>query len=139
MIQHFIQYSLLITFLFIGHFKSFSHSGDFEQDTLNTPSARLIMDDRIYQLLHQPSVKKSSRAKGFRVQIYNGTDRVEANALRDQFLQQNPRVPAYLIYARPNFRVRVGNFKTRQEATNFMKSLGNRYSSMIVPELIFTQ
>lgn len=132
--------SILGIIIILGITISHSSFASFTtEDSLSLPSARLIMDDRIYDLLHHPQVKKSNRVRGFRVQIYNGNDRTEANKVRDQFLQHYPRVPAYIIYARPNFRVRVGNFKSRQEATTFMRNLGNRYSSMIVPELIFTQ
>lgn len=111
-----------------------------ESDSIDeVPYARLIMDDRIYELLHKPVKRKSSntRMRGYRIQIYNGADRQQANAYRDQFLNQHSRVPAYLIYTKPNFRVRVGNFKSRQEAQEFLRKLGNQYPAMIVPEIIF--
>lgn len=104
------------------------------------PYAKLIMDDRIYELLHKPAKQKNNntRMRGYRIQIYIGADRQKANAYRDQFLNQHSRVPAYLIYTKPNFRVRVGNFKSRHEAQEFLRRLGNQYPAMIVPEVIFT-
>lgn len=119
----------------------FAQENNTDNDSTDTtealPSARLIMDPRIYELLHKPAVVKSTRVRGFRIQIYNGNNRQEANAIRQKFLNQHPRTPAYLIYTKPNFRVRVGNFKTRGEANDFLRRLGNSYPAMIVPEIIF--
>ncbi|HLS71681.1 MAG TPA: SPOR domain-containing protein [Chitinophagaceae bacterium] len=96
----------------------------------------IIMDERIEKLMQKPKVL-STRMRGYRVQIYNGNNRQEAESIRNQFLRNHPTTPAYLIYSKPNFRVRVGNFKNRQEAQEMIKKINNQFPSMIVPEVIF--
>lgn len=64
---------------------------------------------------------------GYRIQIYFGSDRVKAQEIRTEFMRTFPEQGAYLIYQQPNFKVRVGDFRTRIEAQGFLKSLYDRY------------
>lgn len=75
--------------------------------------------------------------RGFRVQIYNGNNRHKANEIKVNFMRRFPAIPAYISYIQPQFRVKVGNFRSRQEAMNFLDQLGNLYNPvMIVPDII---
>lgn len=61
---------------------------------------------------------------GYRIQIFfdsglNSSDR--AKQARDSFSLLYPDVPAYLSWKSPNYRVRVGDFKTRLEAEKAMQ------------------
>jgi len=56
---------------------------------------------------------------GYRIQIFfdsglNSSDR--ARQAKDEFLLIFPETPAYVSWKAPNYRVRVGDFKTRLEA-----------------------
>jgi hypothetical protein len=56
---------------------------------------------------------------GYRIQIFfdsglNSSDR--ANQARDEFLLKFPEIQAYVNWKAPNYRVRIGDFKTRLEA-----------------------
>lgn len=67
---------------------------------------------------------------GYRVQLFSGsgTDaRQEANDLRAEFMGIHPDVPAYLIYQVPNFKVRVGDFRTELEAIRLQRELSYQY------------
>jgi len=66
---------------------------------------------------------------GYRVQIYFGPQRIKANEIKSDFLNIYPNVGAYLIYHQPNFKIRVGDFKTRLEAMKFLKELQPLYST----------
>jgi hypothetical protein len=66
---------------------------------------------------------------GYRVQIFFGPQRLKANEVKTDFLQIYPAVGAYLIYQQPNFKIRVGDFKTRLEAMKFLKELQPLYST----------
>lgn len=107
-----------------------------DNDLIDSNYSYIIMDERIEKLMQKPAIR-STRMRGYRVQIYNGNNRQEAENTRNHFLRTHPTVPAYLIYAKPNFRVRVGNFKNRQEAQDMIKKMNNQFPSMIVPEVIF--
>lgn len=53
---------------------------------------------------------------GYRVQIYYGSQRAKATEVRTEFIKKFPGIAPYLIYQQPNFKVRLGDFKTRLEA-----------------------
>ena len=65
---------------------------------------------------------------GFRVQLYFGSERVRANQLKADFLQEYADVGAYVIYHQPNFKLRVGDFKTRLEAKKFLQEVQTRFA-----------
>jgi len=72
---------------------------------------------------------------GYRIQIYFGSERTKAQELRASFLQTYPDIPAYLIYQQPNFKVRVGDFRTRLEAVGFLQKIGLQFqTTFIVPD-----
>lgn len=77
---------------------------------------------------------KASRVKqrGFRVQIYSGSNRNEAYAVQSRFKNQYTEMDSYINYEEPNYRVKVGDFTSRSEASNFMRILRNQYNSVFV-------
>ena len=53
------------------------------------------------------------------------------------FLQKNPEIPAYLSWLAPNFRLRVGDLRTRLEAEKLLHEMRLTYpGSYIVPDEI---
>ncbi|HEY1054683.1 MAG TPA: hypothetical protein VGE24_06090, partial [Emticicia sp.] len=54
-------------------------------------------------------------ANGFRIQVINTNDRNKANAAKTKVYQSFPELKPYLIYQAPFFKLKVGNFKTREE------------------------
>lgn len=66
---------------------------------------------------------------GYRVQIFFGPQRLKANEIKTEFLQNFPNTGAYLVYQQPNFKIRVGDFKTRLEAMKFLKEIQPLYST----------
>lgn len=84
-----------------------------------------------------PKVVDKSKAtrvkkKGFRVQIYSGSNRNEAYAVQGRFKNQYADMDSYINYDEPNYRVKVGDFTSRSEANNFMRVLRNQYSNVFV-------
>ena len=85
----------------------------------------------------EPKVLDKSRAsrvkvRGFRVQIYSGTSRSEAQTVQNSFIRQNSGTNAYLDYVEPNYRVKVGDFTSRSAATEYMRQLRGRYRNVFV-------
>jgi hypothetical protein len=69
---------------------------------------------------------------GYRIQIFfdsglNSSDR--AKQLRDEFLLKFPEIPAYVNWKAPNYRVRVGDFRSRLEAERTMQLIMVDYPS----------
>lgn len=77
---------------------------------------------------------------GYRLQLYSGTGtnaRQEANRLRADFMARHPQIPAYLTYQAPNFKVRVGDFRTELEAIKLQRELEYQWpGAFVVRDLI---
>lgn len=74
---------------------------------------------------------------GFRVQIYSGPERNAAYAEQARFKGLHPLTGCYISYTQPNYKIRVGDFRTRLEAEKFMDALRPAYRSLfIIPEKI---
>ncbi len=93
------------------------------------------MDEKITRLMEDFADRKHP-IKGYRVQIYLG-DRGEAEEVRRAFLIKHVDLPAYLSYLAPNFRVRVGDLRSRLEAEKLRQEIiGEFPGSYIVPDEI---
>lgn len=96
---------------------------------------KLIVDPRIDRLMELHAEHDHVR-EGFRVQIFLG-DRKTAEETKRTFLQKHPDVPAYMSWLAPNFRLRVGDLRTRLEAENLLHQLRPEFpGSYIVPDQI---
>jgi hypothetical protein len=63
---------------------------------------------------------------GYRIQIFfdsgiNSSDRAKQS--RDEFLFLYPDIPAYVSWKAPNYRVRVGDYRSRLEAEYQLQSI----------------
>lgn len=75
--------------------------------------------------------------EGFRVQLYSGGDLEEANKVRADFLELYPGFNAYRLWIQPTFRVRAGDFPTRNEAMMFMNEIRKDFpGAFVVPDRI---
>lgn len=77
-----------------------------------------------------------SPMEGYRVQVFFGS-RNEAQKLRGEFLRKYPDTPAYISYLAPNFRLRVGDFRSKMESEKFKKEISDDFpGSYIVKDEI---
>ncbi|MGV3636124.1 MAG: SPOR domain-containing protein [Flavobacteriales bacterium] len=96
---------------------------------------RVTVPPAIEKLLTDYSAREH-RVNGYRVQIFLG-DRATAEATKRTFLQNHPEIPAYLSWLAPNFRLRVGDLRTRLEAERLLRDVKEAYpGSYIVPDEI---
>jgi len=80
---------------------------------------------------YQELNRRNPKITGYRVQIYNGKKR-ESQAKKTAFLSEFPNMPVYHIYEAPEYKVQVGNFRTRLEAERFLKRLIEEFGSGFV-------
>jgi hypothetical protein len=79
-------------------------------------------------------------ASGYRVQIFFGSDRQAAYNAQAKFQNEYPEIKTYISYTEPNFKVRVGDFRSRLEAQKLQSELTGMFSTLfIVPEKISTK
>jgi hypothetical protein len=70
--------------------------------------------------------------EGYRIQLFSGSERNNANALKTKFLKLYPETPAYLIYQQPYFKLRVGDYRTKIEAQNIFYKLQDDFGQVII-------
>jgi hypothetical protein len=71
------------------------------------------------------------------VQIYYGTSREEAMRRKAEFMRHYPGVPTYFSYATPTYRVKVGDYRRREDAISMFREANGTYSPcMIVPDVV---
>ena len=87
---------------------------------------------RRLELSRGVSIGKSISVSGFRIQIFSGLDRQQANSEQSNFKSRYPNITSYISYTQPYYRLRVGDFRTRLEAEKFMNELKKYYSSMFI-------
>jgi hypothetical protein len=93
-------------------------------------------DERITRLMDDFGRRKHT-LKGYRVQIFLGSDRQAGQQVRREFLLKHVDIPAYEDYLAPNFRVRVGDLRTRMEAARLLRDLRTEYpGAYVVPDEI---
>ena len=117
-------------------------AGVFAQDT---SSVVVHKDPRLDLLLKKQgdinaAIKKANArtAKGYRLLVINTNKRDDAIAAKTKVYSNFPELKAYLVYQSPYFRLKVGNFKTREEAQQYQKTLGYYFPKgvFIIPDTI---
>lgn len=61
--------------------------------------------------------------KGYRVQIYSGSNRIDANKVKADFLETYLGEKIYFDYKQPYYKVRIGNYRTKLEAQKMYQLL----------------
>ena len=79
--------------------------------------------------------------EGFRIQIYSSSNRNAregSNKARADFINKFPDIVSYAQYAEPGyFKVRVGDFRTKTEATKLFLKISKEFpNAYIVPDII---
>jgi hypothetical protein len=81
--------------------------------------------------------KTEQTRDGYRIQLFSGTERNNANNLRNKFKTEFPDVPIYLIYQQPYYKLRVGDFRNKIEAQQLYLKIENEYEQLlIIPDKI---
>ena len=62
-------------------------------------------------------------ARGYRLMVLNTAKRDEAISAKTRIYTYFPELKAYLIYQSPYFKLKAGNFRTRDEAEKYQKEL----------------
>lgn len=140
--------SLLSGFLIFGQDESLTFSSKIttqKTDTtlqvldFNTPnkgSVVIYKDQRVENITafvgRQKESVEGTRIDGYRIQIFFAESRTIAQSQKASFLSAYSEHKAYIDYLAPNYRVRVGNFRTRLQAENLKQKLISVYPTCIV-------
>ncbi|NCP85298.1 MAG: SPOR domain-containing protein [Bacteroidetes bacterium] len=102
--------------------------GDNKSGSLNTlPNAFVVEETN--------TILSESDNSGYRIQLISTSDRNRAQKIigdfNDWIFSSEDiayKAEAYLIYRQPNYRVHIGDFKTRIQANEFVKFIKRRFN-----------
>ena len=99
-------------------------------------SVQIIQDSKIDFLLNRYMAKASERKiQGYRIRIYNSnvqTAREASLEMEMRFREKYPNVTAYRTFVDPNFRVVIGDFRTKSEAEKFKIEIGKDFPGAFI-------
>lgn len=114
--------------------------------TWDTAQAQVhVTGDVAVSRMVEKHVELNSRVKtipGYRVQIasFSGVNsKNSAFELRDKFNVDYPEVQVYIVFDEPNFKVKVGDFRSRLEAYAFLQQIKELYKGYIIKDNIFPE
>ncbi|MBT3385338.1 MAG: SPOR domain-containing protein [Prolixibacteraceae bacterium] len=99
-------------------------------------------DPRLEKMLnwHMEKNKKIDGIQGFRVEIFFSSDlkaKEMAESIKVDFLSKYPDYNVHIRFIAPNFRVRAGDFRTKNEALKLHKKIQRNFpAAFIVPDII---
>lgn len=70
--------------------------------------------------------------EGYRIQIYIGQNRGQAQEIIDEFTEAYEGVPANIVFDNPNVKVHIGTFRDKLEAEKFYRRLKSEYESVVI-------
>ncbi len=111
-------------------------------DGNNAGKLTVIQDERLNELVrrHISINKQEEGIPGYRIRIFSESGqlaRTNATNVRARFFNNYPDIETYLVYDAPNFKVYVGDFRTRSEALKVQKKISRDYPySFIISDRI---
>ena len=80
--------------------------------------------------INEETTRDSRRnVPGYRIQVINSSDRNKVFSAKTKIYQKYPELKPYLIYLAPNYKLKVGNFKTPEEAQPYLDQLTQLFPS----------
>jgi SPOR domain len=111
----------------------------------DSPTVVIYKDPRIDVLvkkqidINEETTRDSRRtASGYRILVINSNDRKKVFDAKARIYQLYPELKPYLLYQAPFYKLKVGNFRTKEEAEEFRVELSRDFPTglFIVRDII---
>jgi hypothetical protein len=141
------KFLILLPFLFLWHWGT-SQSVQQENATFSRQSPDIFQkinskqDPALVELvnLHIRRNQQGGTMPGFRIEIFFSSElnaRQKAQNIKNEFLAAYPDYNVYISYISPDFKVRIGNFRTKNEALKVMNEIKIQFpKAFVVPDQI---
>lgn len=101
----------------------------------------IIRDPRIDALVKQEGAiippATAPQMNGYRIQLFFDASKESVDAARSKFVTMYPKVDTYLSYTAPNYFLKVGDFRTQNEAEKVKSGIDALFpTSFIVKERV---
>lgn len=115
------------------------HSGQF--NIIQDPAIDTLIGRYILGYKNLEEKNGYSGMEGFRIQIYSSSNRnarEESGKARAEFMSKFPDIVSYPLFAEPGYyKIRVGDFRTKTEATRLFLMISKVFpDAYIVPDII---
>jgi hypothetical protein len=120
------SFILIVFFFFVLKTKGISQN----IGTIKIKGDIIYLDSLIDKNISKNKINKT--ISGYRIQLFSGNERNNANNIKTKFLRLFPEQTAYLSYQQPYFKIRVGDFRTRLEAKLFYNKIKEEFGESII-------
>jgi SPOR domain len=115
----------------------------FSQQTGESSEGVKVIQDEKVDLLVSKHIQINQNRKGidgYRIQIFfdSGTNsKTRAQSIFDSFRSKYAGTGVYLTFKAPNYKVRVGDFRTKLDAQRFLNSIIDEYpNAWVIDDMI---
>ncbi|MFY0673552.1 MAG: hypothetical protein JXQ87_09105 [Bacteroidia bacterium] len=74
-------------------------------------------------------VNRIKKFDGYRIEIYQGNDRIAAQETLEKFKEEYPYIPAKMVFEKPYVKIKVGIFRSKLEAQPLFFDLKREYEA----------
>ncbi len=121
-----LKFTILIIGLITFKINAFSQ----EKGSVVIKGENIYLDSLIDKNIEINKQKKT--IEGFRIQLFSGNERNNANNIKTKFLRLYREQKAYITYQQPYFKIRVGDFRTKLEAKIFYNKIKVEFEECII-------
>ncbi len=143
---HKMKRILILFFFLLITGPGFSQISAREENSSRSQSSDIFVrnnqDPKLTELvkLHIRRNQQGGKTQGFRVEIFFSSEmnaKQKAQSIKSEFLASYPDINVYITYVSPDFKVRVGDFRTKNDALKLMNEIQHRFpKAFVVPDLI---
>lgn len=126
---------LILLFLFSSYQTLAQTKGDvivIKDPLIDSLIAKRIELNKTRPTTTNPTSSVIYPSVGYRVQIHYGSDRRLTFSEQSRFKSSYPKLNTYITYKEPNYYLRVGDFRTRSDAQNFLNELRPNYPTLFI-------
>jgi len=115
--------------------KTTSNSIQPDEDGIWGKHLIINSDSRVDTLIqiHREENHRKAGIDGYRVQIFQGTKDAAYQA-KAKFISTHENIKVYVLFQSPDFKVRVGDFRTRSEAIKLKYFIKNEFPAVYIIE-----
>jgi hypothetical protein len=135
-------YKILVLTIVLFLLSGMAVKGVAQDNRKEKGNIQVIQDDRVDLLVSKHIQLNQNRKgiEGYRIQIFfdsGNNSKTKAQSIHEGFKAKYPDVGAYLSFKSPNYKVRVGDFRTRLDAQRFLNDILVEYpNAWIIADMI---
>ena len=118
-----------ITFIMVFLFSNIRAQTDSNSIVIQKDARIDLLIKKQIQINEETTREARSHIPGYRIQVANSPDRNKVFAAKTKVNQDYPQLKSYLIYQAPNYKLKLVNFKTEEEADPYIKKLSKQFPS----------